>query len=314
MSAFLMLSDFVSFTSQILPRRVWWYNFAASDLPCHCAEHCSVLTYNVNYDSPKQKINCNADRILDAISQSEADIVLLQETNKAWEELLVELLCSTKYPHYCFHHPEENIDRAASGMAILARYPIRNVATTKFYSENDTLLSGSVFPAMTASIEGTPLGNLEVANVHLRPPLELDGSATFSTARTTGPIREAEVKELLKRRQESSRSAFDLVAGDFNEQDGADALRLLEKNGKMIDALQEYVPSNKETHRWPFGKFLTMHKRLDHICYKPDRITCIGCGVISGYEEGASDHQPVLAKFVPSSSLSIAESSASEKR
>ena len=118
--------------------------------------------------------------------------------NKAWEELLMELLCSTKYPHYCFHHPEENIDRAASGMAILARYPIRNVATTKFYSENDTLLSGSVFPALTASIEGTPLGNLEVANVHLRPPLELDGSATFSTARTTGPIREAEVKELLK--------------------------------------------------------------------------------------------------------------------
>ena len=27
-------------------------------------------------------------------------------------------------------------------------------------------------------------------------------------------------------------------------------------------------------------------------------LRCVGCGVITGYEMGASDHQPVLSRFV----------------
>ena len=298
----LLWSDLFSFASQILPRRIR-YQFTASDLPPYPVannQSCSVLTYNVNYDSPNQNRSVS-DKILAAITQSEADIVLLQETNQVWEELLskADIAGSTRYQHHCFHHPnKDKKERSASGSAILSRYPITDVKICNFYSEDHPQLSGSVFPAMVASIQDTPIGTLEVANIHLRPPLELDGSATFSTARTTGPIREAEIAQLL---QQNQRKRLDIVAGDFNEQDGADALRLLctdkGSDNIMVDALQEHVPTNKETHRWPFGRFLTMHKRLDHICYRQSTLKCIGCGVLSGYESGASDHQPVLAKF-----------------
>ena len=32
--------------------------------------------------------------------------------------------------------------------------------------------------------------------------------------------------------------------------------------------------------------------------YRAAVLRCVGCGVITGYEMGASDHQPVLSRFV----------------
>ena len=89
----------------------------------------------------------------------------------------------------------------------------------------------------------------------------------------------------------------DLVAGDFNEADGSAALATLAAAG-FGDALAEWVPRRKETHLWPLARGLTLRKRLDHVAYRTARLACVGCGVLSGFEEGASDHQPVLARLV----------------
>ena len=78
------------------------------------------------------------------------------------------------------------------------------------------------------------------------------------------------------------------------------------------DALH-HVPRRKETHTWPFGNMLTLRKRLDHLLWSNTspltstiddddddiklKLKCLHCGVLTGYEEGASDHQPVLARF-----------------
>ena len=169
----------------------------------------------------------------------------------------------------------------------------------------------------TSNLSSNPIVTINIANVHLRPPVDLDGTASLKTARKTEPIRTGEVKELIRRaaliKEEGLSAPFHITAGDLNEGDNVGALRHLQILG-YIDALQEYVPTSKETHTWPFMRNLwTLRKRLDHILwhegplatkFKEDgelgrsvKIQCLGCGVMTGYEKDASDHQPVLSRF-----------------
>ena len=184
---------------------------------------------------------------------------------------------------------------------------------------------------------------INIATVHLRPPVELDGTAKLDTARTTEPVRLQEVKELIRRSStacyyntsynrtnnqiDSRQYNLDIIAGDFNEGDDATALTYLTKTLGYSNALQMHVPKRKETHTWPFifihnnyNWLVVLRKRLDHILWHNSptlsvmsnnnvggsdvvleeysaRLQCIGCGVMTGYEDGASDHQPVLSRF-----------------
>jgi endonuclease/exonuclease/phosphatase (EEP) superfamily protein YafD len=119
---------------------------------------------------------------------------------------------------------------------------------------------------------------------------------------------------------------LDIIAGDFNEGDEAKALTYLTKTLGYSNALQMHVPKHKETHTWPFicirnnnNWLVVLRKRLDHILWYNSpilpvmsntedgtdvvleeynaRLQCIGCGVMTGYEDGASDHQPLLSRF-----------------
>jgi endonuclease/exonuclease/phosphatase family metal-dependent hydrolase len=317
-----------------------------------------VLTYNIN--NVAVKCRNRRRRISHAICTSGADIVLLQETNPAWEEYLLQengSRIATLYKYCYFHHPCIT-DRAAGGIAILSRYPLldNNVHILNFTTD----VNGSVFPALICSIHNIPLGTyynvtINIANVHLRPPVEYDGTAKLDTARTTEPIRLQEVKELIRLRSStayyykntnnstnnSSSSStmtnnqinsrqynLNIIAGDFNEGDEANALTYLTKTLGYSNALQMHVPKRKETHTWPFicirninWLVFVLRKRLDHILWHNSptltvmsndnvggsdvvmeeysaKLKCIGCGVLTGYEDGASDHQPVLSRFV----------------
>ena len=244
-----------------------------------------------------------------------------------------------QYDHCYFYHPhKEAADRPASGLAVMSQYTLRNINILDLTDH----ISGSVFPALTCEVSmplnisawrvvgadispkkqfiTAPSLTINVANLHLRPPVELDGSSWLDTARKTEPIRIAEVKEIFLKTQtirtdrDSEIPYLHIVAGDFNEGDWGGALTHLVNMG-YIDALQRYVPKTKETHTWPFMKnFWTLRKRLDHILWydgpislKTDvgrgfecriKLQCLGCGVITGYESGASDHQPILSRFV----------------
>ncbi|KAL7466819.1 hypothetical protein ACHAXS_007103 [Conticribra weissflogii] len=306
----------------------------------------TILTYNINHD-----LACNFEKrrnILKAIFSSGAQIIFLQETNPSWQELLHNDAVALEY-YYChYHHPStERKDRPAGGIAILSQFPLENVQIIDFNRD----ISGSVFPALLcevsilldknashdkaidcASSANSDLSNvvkIKVANVHLRPPVELDGTAWLDTARKTEPIRISEVKELLCRARSNdcreknigddekstvkAQLPLDIIAGDFNEGDFGGAISYLGSQGYK-DALQQFVPQRKETHTWPFMRnFFTLRKRLDHILWHGEsnlpaismkgkvltkaRLKCLGCGVLSGYETNASDHQPVLALF-----------------
>eukprot|EP00957_Ditylum_brightwellii_P145177 11057596-Ditylum_brightwellii.AAC.1 len=186
-----------------------------------------------------------------------------------------------RYPFRFFHPPGQ---RRSSGSALLSRYPIRDVVVVDLPRCG---VDGSVFPALVCVVSFIPSCttsgqqqqqqqqqrggvNLRVANVHLRPPLELDGKAFLSTERTTGSVRRAEIKELLSQihcsinttidpsssqqqeQQSPTSSLLDIVAGDFNEDDGRDGLSHLCQKAGLKDALAEFVPRHQETHRWPF--------------------------------------------------------------
>lgn len=311
----------------------------------------TVLTYNINHElssDPNRSRN-----ILKAIFSSGAQIILLQETNPSWQELLHNDAIALEYNYCHYHHPSiERKDRPAGGIAILSQFPLKNVQILDFTRD----ISGSIFPALlcdisvplndnssnddnrncdsSAKIHVSMVANLRVANVHLRPPLELDGSAWLATARKTEPVRICEVKELLCRARSDhlrgneldedemayseAQIPLDIIAGDFNEGDFGGAISYLGSQG-YTDALQQYVPQRKETHTWPFIRnFWTLRKRLDHILWHGEstmpvmslkgkkvhqeseftsRLQSLGCGVVSGYETNASDHQPVLALF-----------------
>ena len=300
-----------------------------------------VLSYNINNAAASKPSRVRL--ILRAIFSSGASIILLQETNPAWEKLLLDDAIALQYTHRYFHHPYkgDNIrppGRAAGGIAILSQYPLKDINVLDLTQD----VSGSVFPALVCKamlpsshldhnsrlhdkhFESTKNTNvcICIANLHLRPPVNLDGSAWFDTARKTSPIRLAEVKGLVRSamrtdscldNSKNQRPELDIIAGDFNEDNFGAALSYLCKTMGYSDALHEFVPKRKETHTWPFLRNTwTLRKRLDHILWRNEllslttkgdevkqmlRLKCLGCGVLTGYESGASDHQPVLSRF-----------------
>lgn len=305
------ISDLLAFISQILPP---WPGFlfaryrqaslfgsqrllTAAEFKEDGVAAFKLLSYNLNNLGVRSE--SRRRRVLDAIRTSNADICLLQETNEEWQRCLRQTE-GREYKYEFFHHPGAS-DRAAGGLAILSRYKVENIELVDIVKEVD----GSVFPAVRCDVcvptaEGVQV--LHVANVHLRPPVNLDGSAWLDTARLTEPIRVREVKFLLG---SSDSSRLDIIAGDFNEGESTGSIAYLRRLGYQ-DALATFVPKHKETHTWPFWK-LTLRKRLDHVLWTGSRdltsgratvkLKCLGCVVLAGYVD-ASDHQPVLSHFM----------------
>ena len=355
-----LLRDIIAFSNQLFPHPIALlrsYRFSPADLaiidsptttrddrneqsssssPSQPLTTIDILSYNVNNEAAHHPTRRR--HILRAIFSSGAQIILLQETNPSWEELLREdNAVALEFAYTYFHHPGPS-DRKAGGSAILSQFPLEDCDTIQLLDFSDSV-RGSVFPAMVCdvsipiknvrgSLRTTPSstqgnGNnvtITIANIHLRPPVNLDGSAWLDTARKTEPIRIGEVQELLLRRnrsqteeeKESKRRTIDIIAGDFNEGDAGGAIRYLITKG-YTNALSQYVPCRKETHRWNyFGRVWQLRKRLDHILWRSDvvvlssstgtedcrlKLNCVNCGVLSGYENDASDHQPVLSRF-----------------
>ena len=290
-----------------------------------------ILSYNINNVAVHNKFRRR--RILHAIFSSGARILLLQETNSQWEEELVSVQKKDDlYRYSYFHHPGRD-DRAAGGIAILSQFPLEDVRVVDFSKQ----VPGSVFPALVCGVK-LPIRHqwgesaithdltINIAVVHLRPPVELDGTAWLDTARITAPIRLREVQELMSRtsviekaggggERQQERLSLHIIAGDFNEGDDSEAMTHLTNLG-YTNALRTYVPRWKETHTWPFMRnWLLLRKRLDHVLWRDGplfgtvangcgiemecsvKLQCIGCGVVTGYEVDASDHQPILSRF-----------------
>lgn len=225
----------------------------------------TVMTYNVNFgmagDTPT----------LDAIRDADADLVFLQETNEAWEvDLRREL--GGKYPHMDFRHCCR-----AGGLAVLSRHP--------FVTRDYIPASSGWFPAWRVIVT-TPVGELQVLNVHLHPPVSESGSVVsgyFSTQR----VRRAEIEAFFAHVEAGIPT---LVVGDFNEDAGGDAIAFLRERG--FDSALPRRLGNVRTWHWRTSLGTVSHQ-LDHIVH--DRtLDPLDVRVI---EAGRSDHFPVVASF-----------------
>ena len=114
-----------------------------------------MMTYNVNFGGAA------IDLAVAAIAEADADLVCLQETTPAWEQELRGALAGI-YPRMEFRH-----SGGAGGQAILSKYELQEVA---YVRETPGWFPGWIIKAKT------PVGVVQVVNVHLRPPLSERGS------------------------------------------------------------------------------------------------------------------------------------------
>jgi endonuclease/exonuclease/phosphatase family metal-dependent hydrolase len=222
------------------------------------------MTYNVNFGG------AGMDQAVAAIANADADVVCLQETTPAWEQELRRAL-SGIYPHMEFRH-----SGGAGGQAFLSKHELQELA---YVSETPGWFPGWIVRAKT------PLGVVQVVNVHLRPPLSDRGSATPSAYLGTGSIRREEVRLLSEKMDDATPT---LMIGDFNENDSGKAVSWLRQHG-FTDALRQFDGS-ANTWQWRTS-VITLRGRYDHVLYSHG-LTCADARVI---RKGASDHFPVVA-------------------
>ena len=236
--------------------------------------HLKVLTYNVNYGMPGTEL------ALKAIRAADADLVCLQETTPAWERFLRPRL-EPEYPHIRFRH-----SAGAGGLAFFSK--------TRFKELSYMPSKAGWFPAWVVEVD-TPIGLVQVLSVHLRPPVSDRGSVGVGPYISTRKVRLDETKEFYNH-LDPGRPI--LIVGDFNEGDYGPAVNWLEERG-LRDALRQHHRYGN-TWEWKTSA-ITLRWKLDHILHSPD-LRCLDAYVI---EEGASDHLPVVAVFVPARAMGV---------
>lgn len=227
-----------------------------------------VLTYNVNYGI------AGDGSTIAAIRDADADLVLLQETNRRWEWALRAALAGT-YPQMVFRNRGD-----AGGLAVLSRLPLLEIEFLPPVPEG-------WFAAARLVVE-TSFGRVQALSVHLHPPVS-EGGSFVSGHFTTPAIRTAEIRSFVARLPTEYPT---LVAGDFNEEEDGGAVKILLDRG-MRSALAGYAPG-QPTWRWK--TFLgTLHRQLDHVFYDA-RLDAVWAEVRVA---GRSDHLPVIAVLAP---------------
>ncbi len=223
----------------------------------------TVMTFNVNYG-----VDAHPDNLA-AITDGDADLVLLQETTERAEAAIRAQLSET-YPYMVFSHC-----CGAGGLAVLSKYPI--------VQRQQLPPTVGWFPAERVVL-ATPMGQAQVLNVHLRPPVSDSGSwvsGYFSTRSLRGEEMEAFWREV-------DPDLPTIVAGDFNESRNGRAIGFLQSKG-LRTVLPEVKP-HATTWRWP-TPLGTMRAQLDHIVVD-ERWRATATDVV---DTGRSDHLPVVA-------------------
>jgi exonuclease III len=230
--------------------------------------HLKVVTYNVNWGFSQPQM------VVDFLAEADADIVCLQETHSQWEAVL-KMRLAERYPYRIFKNSQ-----GAGGIAIMSKYPL-----------HDTIViepSEGWFPSLLTKVQ-TPLGEIQILNVHLRPPLADDGSVTISGAYNAPEIHSKEMRDFIKK-TDPNRPI--IITGDFNENEKDKAIRWLISRG-FTDTLSSFDTYTK-TWVWKTSAGISIKARYDHIVINK-YLACTGATVSP---VRASDHMPVVAVLV----------------
>ena len=226
-----------------------------------------VMTYNMNFGVAGDRAG------VAAITAAHPDIAVLQETNAEWQAAL-----RGTFPHERFQHPKTAW--AAGGLGILSKWPITAI---------DELTSdGGPFFAWRIVVDA-PGGPLQILNVHLHPPMDIESGSWVIGYFSTRSNREREARDHVAKLDKTLPT---IVAGDFNEEDEGRAVAIFSERG-LANALPRFRP-DADTWQWPVGA-TTLRFRLDHILYEEARFRAVAADVV---DKGRSDHAPVWADLV----------------
>jgi len=234
-----------------------------------------VATYNISDGEIDWPITA-PEKSLRAIQKLNPDILVLQESSLFWQLYFKKQLAKS-YPYQIFKNwvPER-------GLAVLSRYPIK----TTYYG----LSYVSWYPSWIVDVF-TPLGRIQILNVHLRPSIKTPTSMSFSLSAAvfTPRIRLKEIKfynGLLAKNKPT------IIIGDFNETGSSGlAVAFLRKLG-YIDAEQRF-DNHDYTWFWKVG-CITLRHQYDHVFSTSNLIPT----KVQILHEGDSDHFPVAVDFI----------------
>jgi endonuclease/exonuclease/phosphatase family metal-dependent hydrolase len=232
-----------------------------------------VVTYNINWGQSNWPIIA-PQRSVEAIRLLDGDIVLLQEATSFWANFLKEQL-SDLYP-YQLYKPQDN----GGGLAVLARYPVSH---QRYVHSTIGWHPGWIFNVKSAN------GTLQIANLHLTPPLTNKKNLNFSlSAYFSSPeIREQEIAFYFQLIQPNIPT---IIAGDFNEGDNGLVTQFLNQHG--FSDVRFRAGRRESTWRWKLG-FITVQQQLDHIFYDSSFLETNA----QVYYSGDSDHFPLAVDF-----------------
>lgn len=220
-----------------------------------------VMSYNVNYANPDVK------GTLDAIATEDADVVLLQEIDRGWQDALAKRFAKL-YPHQIFRLHR----RSAGGLAVLSKVEIASEALVPTPPEG-------WFPAQRVVIAG-----IQMLNIHLRPAIE--GGSWIRGFQTTPPHRLAQIKAFWS---SLAKDIPTLVAGDFNEDTYGTAVQFVETQG--LARVPAKGPTTWRYERIADGKpFTLLAMNIDHVMVD-GHLVATDARVL---DAGASDHRPVV--------------------
>ena len=242
-----------------------WSSPTSYGTPVEARGDLRVATYNLNFGLAGEATTT------DAVLGLDVDVLLLQETNAAWEDVLSTRL-RERFPH---QHWIDAEDYPAGGLALLSRHPLRDVER----SESEI----GWFPALAATVE-TPAGPMRVVDLHLKPPVSSAGSLLVGYFSTPSE-RAREVRAHLARLLRPDLPT--IVAGDLNEARGG-SIDVLSAAG-FDDAVARHL-GRAATWRWRVGP-LTLREQLDHLLVD-ERFDVIAIAILAA---GSSDHLPIVA-------------------
>lgn len=252
---------------QILPIFLLFFGCVRTPRPEFSPQQANleIVTYNVNWGF------VNPDKVARYIATENADIVCLQETHRYWKKSLSDKL-NKVYPYGKFKEWGN-----AGGIAIISKYELKDA---NFIEPNDKW-----FPAYFARVR-TPIGKIQILNVHLSPPLPADGNNAAAARIKTGEIHSAEMEWFLRGADLNEPM---IILGDFNGDEKDKAITRLTESG-WTDALWQF-DRKSNTWEWKPQGGKTMKERYDHILYNRF-LDCTGAKVT---ESDASNHYPVTA-------------------
>lgn len=226
-----------------------------------------IATYNLNLDLSDDR------ETLEAIGATRADVVALQEVTPEWAAAIVAEY-ENEYPHRLFHEVV-----GAGGLGMLSKYPLTDLGVVPGFE--------GWHPSWHL-LADTPLGEIQVINVHLRP--EVSAREGYVEEYLTAD--EDHLAEIQYITEACDEDAPTVVLGDFNESPDGEAIELLESRG-FENALPLFHPG-QET--WRKSSYLGQAvSTIDHVMIG-EELRVLNAFVV---DAGNSDHLPVVAIFEP---------------